>query len=228
MNGQAKLQRLRTEGALIAPSMLKCDFSNLQREFTLLEQAEARVLHFDVMDGHFVPNLSYGAPVIENLRGATSLFFDAHLMIANPEPFVDEYLRIGCDMVTFHIEAVPEPEKLLSQIRETGTAAGLAVNPQTPAEQVRPFLSQCDLVLVMSVEPGFGGQAFIPTSSEKIATLRNWSPDSTIIAVDGGIGESTIGETARAGCEFFVVGSSIFGSADYTATIRNLKAIAAN
>ncbi|MEO1997377.1 MAG: ribulose-phosphate 3-epimerase, partial [Planctomycetaceae bacterium] len=218
--------RLRDGGPLIAPSMLKCDFSNLQRELNLLEDAQAHVLHFDVMDGHFVPNLSYGALVIESLRATTPLFFDAHLMIANPEPFVRDYLQIGCDLVTFHIEAVPEPRTLLTQIRETGAAAGLALNPQTPAETIRPFLSDCDLILVMSVEPGFGGQKFLPESSQKIQALRSWSPPSTVIAVDGGICESTIAETARAGCEFFVVGSSIFGSADYTATIRSLKGIA--
>jgi len=228
MNGQAKLQRLRDHAPIIAPSMLKCDFSNLQRELALLEQADARTLHFDVMDGHFVPNLSYGAMVIQSLRPTTRLLFDAHLMISNPQPFVPAYLDAGCDLVTFHIEAIPEPRALLAEIHQAGAAAGLALNPQTAPESVRPFLADCDLILVMSVEPGFGGQKFLPDATDKIKTLRNWSPASTLVAVDGGICESTIVETARAGCEYFVVGSSIFGSADYDGAMRNLQEIAAN
>jgi len=227
MNGQTKLQQLREHSPIIAPSMLKCDFSNLQRELTLLEQAGAHTLHFDVMDGHFVPNLSYGAMVIECLRPVTPLLFDVHLMISNPEPYVSAYLDAGCDLVTFHVEAIPEPGALLAAIHQAGAAAGLALNPQTPPETVRPFLADCDLILVMSVEPGFGGQEFLTGATDKIRTLRDWSPDSTVVAVDGGICDSTIAETAGAGCEYFVAGSSIFGSADYDGAIRNLREIAA-
>src|SRR5262249_10850963 len=153
---------------LIAPSMLKCDFANLHREVELLESAGARMLHLDVMDGHFVPNLSYGPMVIERLREITELPFEAHLMISEPGRYLGEYLDAGCTLVTFHIEAVPQPRELLHRIHERGAAAGIALNPETPLEAVLPHLGECDAILVMSVEPGFGGQKFMPQVLDKV------------------------------------------------------------
>ena len=142
--------------------MLKCDFGNLHREIELLESAHAPMLHLDVMDGHFVPNLSYGPMVIERLRELTELPFEAHLMISDPTRYADDYLKAGCNLLTFHLEAVPEPRPLIEHIHSKGACAGLAINPKTPVERLEPLLNAADLFLVMSVEPGFGGQKFIP------------------------------------------------------------------
>ena len=142
--------------------MLKCDFGNLNSEIDRLDAAGSKWFHWDVMDGHFVPNLTYGAMVIQSVRSRTKGFFDAHLMISDPDKYLDDYIKAGCDAITIHIEAVPEPTALLKRIRSAGRQAGLAINPKTPASSVEPFLSLCDLVLIMSVEPGFGGQKFMP------------------------------------------------------------------
>ena len=207
---------------LIAPSMLKCDFGNLHREVELLEAAGARLLHLDVMDGHFVPNLSYGPVVIERLRELTELPFEAHLMISEPDRYLDDYLAAGCDAITFHVEAVPEPVPLLKRIREAGAAAGLALNPGTPVEAVAPAIQSCDLVLVMSVEPGFGGQTFMPPSLEKLRTLSSMMPAGSLLSVDGGIDADTIVPAAQAGAQVFVAGSSIFDAGDYRSAATQL------
>ena len=226
MNRDAALRRLRDSRPVIAPSMLKCDFGDLAQEIRLLEAAGAKVLHWDVMDGHFVPNLSYGALVIERLRERTDLIFDAHLMISEPARYLDDYLRAGCDCVTVHAEAVPEPARLLQQIRERGAVSGLAINPGTPVDRVTAALPACDMLLVMSVEPGFGGQEFMPQSLEKLRQLRCCCASGTLLAIDGGIGPSTIASTAEAGADVFVVGSAIFEAQDYGAAIRQLGSLA--
>ena len=222
MSRQAVLKELADTPPLIAPSLLKCDFGNMHREVELLERGGARLLHLDVMDGHFVPNLSYGAVVIDGLRKLTDLPFDAHLMISEPARYLDSFLKAGCDSITFHIEAVPEPAALLKSIRAAGAWAGLALNPGTPAERVRPYLADCDLVLVMSVEPGFGGQKFIPTALEKLRLLREWAPADTVLSVDGGIDPATIGSAAAAGAQFFVAGSAVFDAPDYGTALGHL------
>ncbi len=221
--GSVVARRLRASAPLIAPSMLKCDFANLHREVALLEQAGAKLLHLDVMDGHFVPNLSYGPMVIKSLRGTTKLPFDAHLMISDPENYLDAYLDAGCDLITFHIEAVPDPVPLLRRIRQAGAGAGLALNPGTPIERISAAIPECDLVLVMSVQPGFGGQAFQSVALDKLARLRTLIGPETLLSVDGGIGPGTTASTAQAGANLFVVGSAIFDTADYRQAIESLS-----
>jgi len=208
--------------------MLKCDFSNLSREVAQLESAGARALHWDVMDGHFVPNLSYGPMVIERVRQLTDLPFDVHLMISDPGKYLDEFLRAGCDCVTFHVEAVEDARPLLRRIRESGAVAGLALNPGTPVETVESALPDCDLVLVMSVEPGFGGQTFQPAVLDKLRRLRDIAEPGTLLAIDGGIDPTTIAGAAESGAQLFVVGSAIFDTTDYTAAIRDLTEIASH
>tara|TARA_R110002111_G_scaffold262289_1_gene337805 strand:- start:87548 stop:88252 length:705 start_codon:yes stop_codon:yes gene_type:complete len=214
--------KLKSHLPVIAPSMLKCDFGNLHREIELLEAAKAPVLHWDVMDGHFVPNLSYGALLIERVRPLTQMFFDAHLMISNPEKYIDEYINAGCDSITIHIEAVPNPQDLLDHLNQSGVLPGLAISPQTPLKLIEPYLESCGLVLVMSVEPGFGGQSFIKSSVQKIKQLKTMISSNTILSVDGGIGMETIAETAQAGANYFVVGSALFSQADYSIAVREL------
>ena len=220
------LQRFRQAKPIIAPSMLKCDFGNLHREVERLTAAGSKVLHWDVMDGNFVPNLSYGAMLIERVRPMTDMLFDAHLMIANPGRYLDEYIKAGCDAITFHIEAVADPALLLRRIRIAERLAGLALNPGTPLEAVVPFAAELDLLLVMSVQAGFGGQAFIPTSVEKLTQARRMIPADAILAVDGGIGPKTIACCADAGADLFVVGSAIFDHSDYHQAMASLAELA--
>ncbi len=222
----AMLSHLRARRPIVAPSMLKCDFANLHREVELLDQADAALLHLDVMDGHFVPNLSYGPMVIERLRTLTETPFDAHLMISEPGRYLDAYIKAGCEAITFHLEAVPQPVSLLREIRRRNILAGLAINPGTPFSRAAAFLSECDLFLVMSVHPGFGGQKFIPDVVSKIRDARAVAGDELIISVDGGIGRLTIAECAEAGCDVFVAGSSVFDEPCYTAAIAELQQIA--
>jgi ribulose-phosphate 3-epimerase len=206
--------------------MLKCDFGNLADEIRCLEAAGAHVIHWDVMDAHFVPNLSYGALVIERLRGVTQLPFDAHLMVAEPARYLQDYLRAGCDWITVHIEAVPQPAEILREIRRAGRRAGLALNPGTPVSAVLPYVELCDLILVMSVEPGFGGQSFIPASVEKVAELRRRVGNDLVISIDGGIAADTMTAPFAAGADVFVAGSSIFNFEDYGAAVKTLQSAA--
>ncbi|MSR58209.1 MAG: ribulose-phosphate 3-epimerase [Planctomycetaceae bacterium] len=227
MTGPSVVRRLLDASPVIAPSMLRCDFAGLARELLLLESADARLLHWDVMDGHFVPNLSYGAMVIESLREMTSLPFEAHLMISEPQRYLSTFLDAGCDLITFHCEAVADPIPLLREIRQSGAAAGLALNPNTPVEAIEPALGECDLVLVMSVEPGFGGQTFQPAVLEKVRRLREWMGPQGLLSIDGGIGPETITRAASAGANMFVVGSEIFDTTDYREAISGLRSAAA-
>lgn len=226
MSRSATLDRIRSRTPVIAPSMLKCDFGNMNREIAQLNSAESAVLHWDVMDGHFVPNLSYGPMVIEKMRPMTDAVFDAHLMISEPERYLDEYLKAGCEAITFHYEAVPDAAPLLQRIREADVVAGLALNPGTPVEKIEPFLPDCDLVLVMSVEPGFGGQKFIPDALNKLRRLRELCSVETVLSVDGGVGPATIADCSEAGADLFVVGSAVFDESDYGAVMPELSALA--
>jgi ribulose-phosphate 3-epimerase len=222
MSRQDVLARLGRSGPVIAPSLLKCDFGHLCEEVAALQSAGAKLLHWDVMDGHFVPNLSYGAPVIASVRPATDLIFDAHLMMADPEKYLEDFLDAGCDCLTIHHEAVSDSARLLNKIREADRVAGLAINPQTPVSAIRDVLPECDLVLVMSVEPGFGGQKFMPIALEKLSELKGLILPNTLLSVDGGIGPDTIAQTAKAGAKLFVVGSALFDHEDYTLPMKDL------
>ncbi len=223
MNREKTLARLLASRPIIAPSMLKCDFGNLADDIAQLEAAGAPVLHLDVMDGHFVPNLSYGAMVIERMREHTTLPFDAHLMISDPEKYLKDYLKAGCDAISIHLEAVPQPISVLEKIRESEALAGLVINPETPVEKLEPYLPHCDLILIMSVNPGFGGQKFIPKALEKLSWVRQRMRDDQLLSVDGGIAFETIAATAQSGATLFVCGSSIFDQSDYSQAITNLR-----
>jgi ribulose-phosphate 3-epimerase len=222
----ALLQRLASSIPLIAPSLLKCDFGNLAEEIQRLESGGAKHLHWDVMDGHFVPNLTYGAPIIERLRSQTDLPFEAHLMISEPDRYLDDYLKAGCNSIIFHIEAVPQPQALLERVKSGGAVAGLAINPETPVERLEPVLNQLDFVLVMSVEPGFGGQKFMPKVLNKVRWLKSRLPAGKFISIDGGIDQATIAEAAAAGAEIYAVGSGVFAGNDYGRNIKDLTATA--
>jgi ribulose-phosphate 3-epimerase len=193
----------------VTPSLLNCDFARMAEELEALKQAGAVAVHLDVMDGHFVPNLSYGAPVIADWRKRTDFPFDAHLMIADPGRYLDDFVRAGCDVIIAHIEVLPDPLPLLRRIRAAGCQASLALNPPTPFAAIAPYLDEVDAILVMSVMPGFGGQAFEPEVLEKVRAARARRPDLRI-SIDGGINPSTAGSAVAAGATQLVAGSAIF------------------
>jgi len=213
---------LHTQRPLVAPSMLACDFANVEREIRRLEAAGARVLHLDVMDGHFVPNLSFGVPVVEAIRRVTELPLDVHLMISEPWRYLERFREAGADLLTIHIEVVPEPQMLLEKIRSLGAAAGITLNPPTPVESVRDCLPYCDLVLVMSVMPGFGGQDFDPVALEKLRAVRRWAGERMLLSIDGGVNLETADACAASGADLFVSGSALFLQDDYGAFLGQM------
>ncbi len=208
----------------IAPSILSADFAALGEAIARVEAAGADLLHVDVMDGHFVPNLSIGPPVIESIRKRTRLPLDVHLMIEEPERWVETYVKAGADYVTVHVEASAHLERTLTLIREAGARSGVALNPSTPPEVLQYVLDDLDLVLVMSVNPGFGGQSFIPTAYEKIRRLRAMLADRpALVSVDGGVKADNAGLLAQAGATVLVAGSAIFGASDPGAALAALR-----
>ncbi len=217
------LQRLRAGSPAILPSMLMCDFANLEREIRLLEDAGVVALHLDVMDGHFVPNMTYGLPIVSAIRGLTSLVLDVHLMISDPATYAPQFRDAGADVITFHAEAVEEPGKVLEIIRASGAGAGVAINPPTPLSVIENCLELCDLILVMSVMPGFGGQSFETVALEKLKQLSQRADVEALLEIDGGVNDSTIAACAEAGAKLFVVGSGIFRSNDYQDRMRALN-----
>ncbi len=211
----------------IAPSLLAADFARLGDEVRRLAD-EVELLHLDVMDGHFVPNLSFGMPVIAGVRPHTSLTFDCHLMVTNPGFHLGALKEAGADLVTVHVEAVPEPTALAEAARAGGLGFGLVISPPTPWYALEPFAELCDLIVIMSVEPGFGGQAFIADVLPKIELARKWVDShglETDIEVDGGITEVTAGPARDAGANVFVAGTSVFGAPDPVAAVRRLRAV---
>lgn len=196
-----------------APSILSADFMQLQKEIDDVRKGGADYLHFDVMDGMFVPSISFGMPVLKCVAENTKMFLDVHLMIVEPERYVEEFVKSGADLVTVHLETLKEPERVIKQIHDLGVKAGLAVNPETPAEKIHPYLSMIDMALVMSVHPGFGGQAYIPSSDEKIAQIASWIREEGLNAdleVDGGIKLENVEKAVSLGANVIVAGSAVF------------------
>lgn len=210
----------------MAPSLLSADFARLKDEIQAIEAAGAEILHLDVMDGHFVPNISFGVPVIEKLRPISKLFFDTHLMISDPVKYAEPFAKAGCDLLTFHIEVAPEPMAVADRIGSLGVRVGVTLNPDTPASALHPVIGAVDLVLIMSVWPGFGGQKFIESSLEKLRELRALLRPDQRLEIDGGIGRSTIESVVRAGADTLVAGSAIFGQPDPPAAMADLLRLA--
>jgi len=211
---------------LIAPSILSADFSRLGEEIQAVEAAGADVIHVDVMDGHFVPNITIGPLVVNAARQVTGLPLDVHLMITDPDRYLDEFAAAGADWITVHVETCPHLHRTIHRIKELGKKAGAVLNPATPLSSLDHILDDLDLVMLMSVNPGFGGQRFIPSCVEKTKRLRQMIDArgaAAAIEIDGGVAPDTIGRVARAGASIFVAGSAVYGSGDYGAAIKALK-----
>jgi ribulose-phosphate 3-epimerase len=214
----------------IAPSILSADFTRLGEQIAAAERGGATIIHFDVMDGHFVPNITIGLPVLRSLARATRLPLDAHLMISEPGLYAEQFVEAGAQMVSVHIEADPHIHRTLASIKKKGAKAGIVVNPATSLGAIEEALQYSDYVLVMSVNPGFGGQKFIPASLEKVRRLRRLIDErglSVRIEIDGGIGPDNIADAAAAGAEIFVAGTSVFGQPDPAAAVRGLLSASA-
>jgi ribulose-phosphate 3-epimerase len=212
---------------LIAPSILAADFSKLGDEVRAIDAGGGDFIHIDVMDGHFVPNISFGTPIMQSIRGVTKKVFDVHLMIAPADPYLESFAKAGADIITVHAEAGPHLDRSLQAIKAMGKKAGVSLNPSTPASVIAHVLDRLDLILVMTVNPGFGGQSFIPAMLPKISEIRDMVRGRNIdIEVDGGITVENAAEVTRAGANVLVAGSAVFKSKDYGATIKAIRTAA--
>jgi len=213
----------------IAPSILSADFSRLGEEIRAVDQAGAEVIHVDVMDGHFVPNITIGPLVVKAVRQVTAKVVDVHLMIENADCYLESFAEAGADWITVHVEACPHLHRTVTRIRELGKKAGVVLNPATPLETLDFILEEVDLVMLMSVNPGFGGQSFIPSTLRKISRLKKRIDELGLnvgIEIDGGISSATITLVAEAGANIFVAGSAIYGKTDYQSVIKELRGLA--
>lgn len=211
----------------IAPSLLSCDFSKMGEEIKRMDVCGADWMHLDVMDGHFVPNITFGAPVIKKVRGYTDKPFDVHLMISDPLKYADDFIDAGADIITFHIECDSDIQQTIDRIKSKNVKVGLVIKPNTPANAVFPYLKDLDLVLVMTVEPGFGGQSFMADMLPKVAEIKAEAKRIGVdmpVEVDGGIGVNTIAQAADAGVDICVAGTAVFGAEDAAQAISELKA----
>ena len=210
----------------ISPSMLSCDFSRIGEEAEKIALSGADMLHLDVMDGHFVPNITFGAPVIKSIRNRTDIIFDVHLMISDPLKYAEDFVKAGADILTFHVESDSDVKATIEKIKSLSCKVGLSIKPGTPVEAVFPYLDDIDMVLVMTVEPGFGGQSFMEDMMDKITLLKNKLDETgktADIQVDGGINEDTVSVASRAGANVFVAGSAVFCTDSYEKAISSLR-----
>ncbi|WP_408069795.1 ribulose-phosphate 3-epimerase [Butyrivibrio sp. JL13D10] len=211
---------------ILSPSILSADFTILGRQIKETEEAGAQYLHFDVMDGIFVPSISFGLPVLKSIRKASNQVYDVHLMIEEPIRYVEQFAESGADIITFHVEAASDPREVIDKIHSLGKKVGLAIKPKTPVEAVKPYINHIDMLLVMTVEPGFGGQKYINECTEKIREARKMINDmglTTDIEIDGGVTSDNIGTPLEAGANVIVAGSAVFGG-DITDNVKNLLA----
>ena len=213
--------------SLVSASLLGCDLADLRGEIKNIEKAGADWLHCDVMDGCFVNNISFGTPVLKCVRKVSDLPMDTHLMIDDPIRYIDDYAGLGSDYITFHLEAAPDPQAVIDRIHSHGKSAGISIKPATPVSAVKPYLATADMILVMTVVPGFGGQKFIPNTLEKISEIRylldSMGRDKVYIEVDGGINAETVKLCREAGADVMVSGSYLFGAEDKAAAVKSLK-----
>lgn len=210
----------------LAPSLLSADFADIAGQIRLVEEAGANALHLDSMDGRFVPNFTWGPKIVADLRKLTRLPFDCHLMIVEPEKYVDDFRKAGADIITFHYEATPHAHRLLQHLRSIGARAGIGINPQTPASMLVDLIEECDQILVMSVNPGFGGQAFIERALVKLREVRAMIDErnpACDLEIDGGIGLDNIERAVEAGATMLIAGSSVYGAADPQAVLRDMR-----
>lgn len=212
----------------IAPSILSADFSHLADEIIKIDEAGADLVHIDVMDGHFVPNLTFGPPVVAAIRKITKLPFDVHLMVTNPQDLIVPFVKAGADIITIHAETAPHMHRLIQNIKECDKRAGISLNPSTPLAVIEEVLSDVDMILIMSVNPGFGGQKFIPNAIDKIARLKTMIDERKLtvdIEVDGGINAATAQQVIAAGANILVAGSAVYGAPDIKQAIKSIRGI---